>query len=276
VDPSSALGLVAVVLLVLANGFFVATEFAIVAVRRTRLEQLAAEGRAGAQAARDVVGHLDTYIAATQLGITMASLALGWLGEPALADLVEPWLALVVGSFAPAAAHGVAIAVAFTLITGLHIVLGELAPKGLALQHPEATTLWVAGPIKLFSALFRWPVVVLNGVGNGALRLFGLRPASGHEMVHTVEEVRLLVTGMRQAGVVEETEARLATRAFNFADLTAGTLMTPRTEVEAAPVMARLGRVPAVGDEAVVARRTVRVEERDGLRVALVRVLPTA
>src|ERR671931_2402319 len=94
-------GLMAVGLLVLANGFFVATEFAIVAVRRTRLEQLAAEGRAGAQAAKDVVGHLDAYIAATQLGITMASLALGWLGEPALAHLIEPWLALIVGPFAP-------------------------------------------------------------------------------------------------------------------------------------------------------------------------------
>src|SRR5690349_18285595 len=124
-------GLAAVALLVLANAFFVATEFAIVAVRRSRLEQLAAEGRASARAAQDVVGHLDTYIAACQLGITMASLALGWLGEPAFAHLVEPPLETLVGSFAPAAAHGVAVGVSFAIITALHIVIGELAPKGL-------------------------------------------------------------------------------------------------------------------------------------------------
>jgi putative hemolysin len=247
-DLSTSLGLIAVVALVLANGFFVATEFAIVAVRRSRLEQLAQEGRAGAAAARDVVGHLDAYIAATQFGITLASLALGWLGEPALAHLIEPPLAALVGSFAPAAAHGVAIGVAFALITGLHIVFGELAPKGLALQRPESTTLFVARPIQLFHAVFKWPITALNAVGNGALRLVGLEPASGHEMVHSVEELRLLVTGMRQAGVVEDAEARIATRAFGFGDLTAGSLMTPRTEMEAVPVTTPLDQLLALAE----------------------------
>ena len=137
-ELSPALGLMVVFVLVLANGFFVATEFAIVAVRKSRLEELVQEGRVGALAARDVVGHLDTYIAATQSGITLASLALGWIGEPALAHMVEPAFAVLVGGFAPAAAHGVAIGVAFAVITGLHIVIGELAPKGLALQRPES------------------------------------------------------------------------------------------------------------------------------------------
>jgi len=235
-DLSSTAGLVAVFILVLANGFFVATEFAIVAVRRSRLDQLVEEGRPGASAAKAVVGHLDAYIAATQFGITLASLALGWIGEPALAHLLEPALALLVGGLAPAAAHGVAIGVAFALITGLHIVIGELAPKGLALQRPEITTLWVARPIQVFHGVFKWPITALNAVGNGTLKLFGLEPASGHEMVHSVEELRLLVTGMQQAGVVDVAEARIARRAFAFGELTAASLMTPRTEIEAVPV----------------------------------------
>ncbi len=239
-DFSSALGLVAVVVLVVANGFFVATEFAIVAVRRSRLEQLAAEGHASAAAAKDVVGHLDAYIAACQLGITMASLALGWLGEPALAHLVEPPLELLIGQFAPTAAHGVAVGISFAIITTLHIVIGELAPKGLALQRPEATTLWIARPIQVFYVLFRWPITVLNAVGNSVLKLVGLEPAVGREMVHSVEELRILVTASHQAGTVEASEARIASRAFEFGELTAGALMTPRTEVEAISATATL------------------------------------
>jgi putative hemolysin len=249
-DVSPTLGLILVVVLVLMNGFFVATEFAIVAVRRSRLEQLAGEGHPTARAARDVVGHLDAYIAACQLGITMASLALGWLGEPALAHLVEPPLERLVGTFAPAASHGVAIGVAFALITALHIVIGELAPKGLALQHPEATALWVARPMQFFYLVFRWPISLLNAVGNGVLRLGGLQPASGHEMVHTVEELRLLVASSQEAGEVQASEARIASRAFYFADRTAGELMTPRTELEAVSIIAtrdQLLRLAATG-----------------------------
>jgi len=229
-----------VFLLVLANGFFVATEFAIVAIRRSRLEQLVQEGRTGAVAARNVVAHLDSYIAATQFGITLASLALGWIGEPALAHLLEPPLTVLVASFAPMAAHGIAITVAFAAITGLHIVIGELAPKGLALQRPESTTLWVARPIQVFHAVFKWPITALNAVGNRSLRLIGLQPTSGHEMVHSVEELRLLVTGMQEAGVVDVAEARIAQRAFAFGDLTVAALMTPRTEMEAVPITVTL------------------------------------
>jgi putative hemolysin len=230
------LGLLAVVALVLANGFFVATEFAIVAVRKSRLEQLEAEGHTAARAARAVVGHLDTFIAACQLGITMASLALGWIGEPALAHLVEPPLELLAGNFASTAAHGVAVGISFALITTLHIVIGELAPKGLALQRPEATALAVARPMQLFERVFRLPIRALNAVGNGVLHLFGLHPAGGHELVHSVEEVRLLVTGMQLAGVVDDVEARIAGRAFQFGDVSVGELMTPRTELAGVPV----------------------------------------
>src|SRR5215203_498491 len=256
-DISSSVGLVAVIVLVLANGFFVATEFAIVAVRRSRIEQLAADGHRSAEAAKQVVGHLDAYIAACQLGITMASLALGWVGEPAFAHLVEPPLEALVGQFAPAAAHGIAVGTAFAIITTLHIVIGELAPKGLALQRPEATALWIARPIQIFYVLFRWPITLLNAVGNGVLKLIGLDPGAGHEMVHSVEELRLLVHASREGGTVEESEARIASRAFEFGELTAGELMTPRTEVEGIPVTATLNELVALAAETSHSRLVV-------------------
>ncbi len=184
----------------------------------------------------------------------MASLALGWIGEPAFAHLVEPPLELVIGQFAPAAAHGVAIGVSFGLITALHIVIGELAPKGLALQKPEGTTLFITRPMLVFYAVFRLPILLLNAVGNAMLRLFGLRPASGHEMAHSVEELRLLVQGMQAAGTVEASEARIASRAFAFGDLTVGQLMTPRTEVEAVPSSTSLDELLALARDGVHSR----------------------
>jgi len=229
-----------ILLLVAANGFFVATEFAIVAVRRSKLAELAAGGHANARAAEAVVSHLDTYIAACQLGITMASLALGWIGEPVFSQLLDPALAALGGPVSEEFARGTSALASFALITMLHIVIGELAPKGLALQRTEATTLWVARPIRIFETIFRWPIALLNGIGNGVLRLAGLEPSTGYERVHSVEELRLLVTGMQQAGVVEASEARIANRAFRFADLNAGELMTPRTEVEAVPATSSL------------------------------------
>jgi CBS domain containing-hemolysin-like protein len=235
-DGPTVLGLSAVVVLVLVNAFFVATEFAVVAVRRSRLEQLVREGHPRAALAQQVVGHLDAYIAACQLGITMASLALGWIGEPALAHLLEPPFVRLIGRWGSGAAHGVAVAVAFAIITGLHIVAGELAPKGIALQRPEATTLWVARPLRLFYLVFRWPITALNAVGNGVLWLIGLPPATEQSMVHSADELGLLVKASQRAGLVEESEARIAARAFQFADLTAGDLMTARTELEAIPI----------------------------------------
>jgi CBS domain containing-hemolysin-like protein len=268
-DPSSAIGLLAVIFLVLANGFFVATEFAIVAVRRSRLEQLAADGNRTAEAAKHVVGHLDAYIAACQLGITMASLALGWIGEPAFAHLIEPPLEALVGQVAPAAAHGIAVGTAFAIITALHIVVGELAPKGLALQRPEATTLWITRPIQTFYVLFRWPITLLNAVGNWTLRLFGLDPAAGHEMVHSVEELRLLVTASQQGGAVEASEARIASRAFELGEQTVGSLMTPRTEVEAVPATATLTQLVATATATTHSRLLVYERSLDDVLGAL-------
>src|SRR5688572_10827898 len=213
----TAVGLVSVVILVLLNGFFVATEFALVAVRRSRIEQLVAEGRRSAGVVKKALEHLDTYIAATQLGITMASLALGWLGEPALAHLIEPLLAaLLPGEWVVAGSHAVAVAVSFAIITALHIVLGELAPKGIALQRPEATALAVAIPITIFLRVFRPFIMFLNGIGNLVLRLFGFRTGGGEEHVHTVEELRYLLRSSREAGVLESSEEEMVGRALSL------------------------------------------------------------
>ncbi len=155
---NTSLGLLAVIILVLANGFFVATEFSLVSVRRTRIDQLVAEGHPNAAVVQHALQRLDPYIAATQLGITMASLALGWIGEPALAHLIEPLVGFLPQTLATTTAHTVAVTIAFVIITALHIVLGELAPKSIALQRPESTALWVTGPTTLFMKVF-WPCI---------------------------------------------------------------------------------------------------------------------
>ncbi len=236
----------AVIALVLANGFFVAAEFALVTVRRSRIDQLVAEGHPLAPAVREAQSHLDLYIAATQLGITMASLALGWIGEPALARLLEEWLrdlTVLPPEGRGVAAHSVAVGVAFATITALHIVFGELAPKSLALQRAEATALFVARPLALFLFVFRLPIQALNALGNLAVRLLGLRPAAGAELVHTAEELRLLVAGSTEAGVLDETEAEIVTRVLGFHELAVREVMVPRTEVQALPVTATLSEV---------------------------------
>ena len=172
--------LFAVLALVLANGFFVAAEFAIISVRKTRIDQLLAEGSRMARPVRRALENPDQFIAATQLGITMASLGLGWVGEPALASLLEPLLARMSTPISVATSHTIAIAIAFSIITALHIVLGELAPKTVALQHPEKVALIVAKPTELFLRVFHPFIRALNGMGWAVVRMFGMKAASGH------------------------------------------------------------------------------------------------
>ncbi len=224
-------GPVAVLLIVIANGFFVGSEMAMVASRRNRLEQSRLEGNANAAAALRVADHLDRYIAACQFGITLASLSLGWVGEPAIARLIEGLLQPGTGLAAYVPTHVVATILTFALITALHIVLGELVPKSLSLQRAETMAMLYARPLTAFALVFHWPVAALTWIGNSVLRMGGLEPASGHEMVHTVAELRMLVTGSQKAGVVEESEARIVARAFTFADISAGMVMTPRTSI---------------------------------------------
>jgi CBS domain containing-hemolysin-like protein len=227
--------LAAVLALVLANGFFVAAEFSIVTVRKTRIDQLIAEGHRGARAVRRAVSNPDPFIAATQLGITMASIGLGWIGEPALAAMVQPAIAFLPIGIAEATAHTIAVAIAFAIVTSLHIVLGELAPKTIALDKAEATALIVVKPTELFMKAF-WPFIhVLNSTGRAVVRMLGLHSDGGHSMVHSEAELKMLVTASQEAGVLEEQEEQMLHRVFGFADLTAGQVMIPRTELVAVP-----------------------------------------
>ena len=241
--------LLAVILLVFANGFFVATEFALVAVRRTRIEELAAQGHPLAPAVLRVISRLDAFLAACQLGITLASLGLGWIGEPALAALIEPRLHFLPDNWAFISAHTLAAIIAFAIITVLHIVLGELAPKSLAIQRPDGTALAIARPIEAFLFLFKPAIVVLNGLGNLLVRSIGLQPMTDEERVHSVEELRYLVSASGEAGLVGAEAKEIVERAFEFDEVPARYIMIPRIEMVCAPIEASLEEALAIGVE---------------------------
>ena len=235
--------LLAVLALVLANGFFVAAEFSLISVRKTRIDQLLAEGSRMARPVRRALQNPDQFIAATQLGITMASLGLGWIGEPAIASLLEPALNGLPAPISVATAHTIAVAIAFSIITALHIVLGELAPKTVALQYPEQVSLVVAKPTELFLRVFHPFIRALNGMGWAVVRMFGMKAASGHGGVHSEEELKMLVTASQQAGVLEEEEEQMLHRVFHFAEFTAAEMMVPRTEMTAVKADATISEV---------------------------------
>ena len=225
--------LLAVLALVLANGFFVAAEFSLVTVRKTRIDQLIAEGSRMARPVRRALNNPTSFIAATQLGITMASLALGWVGEPALAAVIQPAFSPLGPAISQATAHTISAAVAFAAITALHIVLGELAPKTIALQRAEQTAMLVVRPAELFQRALLPFIKVLNAMGRAVLRVLGIREPSGLGMVHSEEELKMLVTASQEAGVLEEDEEQMLHRVFHFADYTAAEMMVPRTEMTA-------------------------------------------
>ena len=229
-DSIRSAGLVLFALfLVLLNGFFVAAEFAIVKVRATRIDELAAKGRFGARKAQQAVRHLDAYLSATQLGITLASLGLGYIGEPAFAHLLEPALT----GFGEKARHTIAFAIAFTIITALHIVVGELAPKSLAIQKAEVVTLAIVYPLDWFYRLFKLPIALLNWIASLVLRLFGLQPASeGAEgEAHSEDELRLILNASHAGGEIRESERELVNRVLDFAHRQAKEVMVPRPDM---------------------------------------------
>ncbi|MBI4543501.1 MAG: HlyC/CorC family transporter [Gemmatimonadetes bacterium] len=225
-----------VLLLVLANAFFVAAEFALVASRRTRIEAMIRRGDAKAKLVRRALHSLDRYISGTQLGITLASLGLGWVGEPAVARTISVLFEGLAPPFDQIATHGAAGTIAFAFITFLHIVLGELTPKALALLYPEMTSRWVTGPLILFTIATNPFIWALNGTANATLRLFRLRQRGEYERVHSPEEIRMLVEQSQQAGRLEKADARLLTGVFEFSEKNAREVMTPRTEMVALPV----------------------------------------
>lgn len=229
-------GLFLVALFLFLNGLFVAAEFAYVTVRRSQMEHMADEGNRRAGSALRALGNLDYYVAASQLGITMASIALGYLGEPVVAHLIEPPVEDLVGSFAPAISHGVAIGSAFILITALHIVFGEFVPKSIALQKPGGAVLWLTYPMTVFVWIFGPLIAFLNGTGNFLLRLMGfeLRPI-GEGMIAT-EDLAMTLESSATAGLISRRELDLARNALTLTNLTAADLMVPRNEVIGIPL----------------------------------------
>lgn len=227
------LGLLSVPLLVMLNALFVAAEFALVAVRRTRVEEMVRQEISGALSVQEAIQHLDRSIAATQLGITLASIALGWIGEPALAHLIEPAFSFVSEDWKPVALHSVASALAFAVITFMHVVFGELIPKTVALQRPDVTSLWIARPLMMFTTLTRPLVVSMNGFGNLVLKWWGFSPASVEEMAHSVEELNMLIEHSRGQGVLDSTQADVVLQAFRLSDKKVADCMVTREEMSA-------------------------------------------
>lgn len=229
------LKILAVILLVLANAFFVAAEFALVSVRRTRIRELVEQGNRAARWVDRTIADMNTTIAATQLGITICGLALGWIAEPALAHLLEPIVRLFPPASQGTVSRSISAGLAFALVTFMVVVVGELAPKSIALQNPERTSLIVAPPTLWMKWLLRPAVLLLNGTGNAILRLIGIEPAAGHQLVHSVEELKMLVSASAESGLVESQEEEMVHAVFEFGELLVRQVMVPRTEMVAVP-----------------------------------------
>lgn len=218
--------------LVTLNGFFVAAEFAIVKVRASKIEMKAQAGNRAAILSSSIISHLDGYLAATQLGITLASLGLGWVGEPVVSKII---LAIMYGlGFTPdpELAHNIALPIAFAFITVLHIVFGELAPKSMAIQRPEKTTLWVAYPLNVFYIVFRPFIWMLNGIANVLLKMIGINAVHGSE-VHSADELKFLVQQTSENEGEESTDFDIIKNAFDFSERSARQIMIPRTRLSA-------------------------------------------
>src|SRR2546428_9808378 len=227
-DTSALLAFGVTLVLVLANGFFVAAEYAFVRIRKTQLDELAQQGSARARLSASIVGKLDQYISASQLGVTLCSLAIGWIGEPAVARLLQP----IFGWLPVPLLEVLSFALAFGVITYLHIVVGELAPKYLAIQRALALALWCAYPLHLFYRVMYPFIALVNASANSILRVAGIRPTD-EVNVHSEEELKMLVAVSTREGVLQESERVIVGRAMEFADRIVRQVMVPRTEIVA-------------------------------------------
>jgi CBS domain containing-hemolysin-like protein len=223
---------VAIAVLILGNGFFVAAELALVSVRQTRVEQMVVQRRPGARLVRYLQEHLDEFLPAVQLGVTLCSLALGWIGEPAIAEVIEFWLGNAPHSHIYA--HLVAVPVAFALITYLQVLLGELVPKALALRKSEQVAVAVAGPMNVFMRLTRPAIRLMNASARAVLRLFGA-PAAHETSVHSPEELKLMATAARRTGMLPEYQESLIHRAVEINQVPTREIMTPRQRIFSLP-----------------------------------------
>jgi CBS domain containing-hemolysin-like protein len=239
------------------NAFFVAAEFALVSVRWTRVEELVSHGRFGAKSVQHAVEHLDDAIAATQLGITFASLALGWIGEPALVHIIEPLFHGLPPVWGVVVSHTVAVAAAFLLLTYLHVVLGELAPKAIALQRAEDVALIVTPPLVVFARVFRPFIHVMNGSGNLIVRLLRLPPVRTEHDVHSVQELGMLVEETAEAGIMPSEQAEYVRNVFRLSGKRVRDVMLPRDRVVALSLNASSEEVLAICRETAHTRMPV-------------------
>lgn len=276
VDGSSGLmasfNILLVILLVIGNGFFVAAEFALVAVRKSRIEALVEEGSNSAKRLLGILNNLNEYISATQLGITMASLGLGWVGEPAVVRLIEgPLVSLAeftgIDAFASATLIStVAFVVAFSIITYVLIVFGELVPKTIAYESAEKIALMVALPIDLFYKVFYYPIRLLYVSGRAALKVFGLHSADEKDAGYTEEEIRQLISASHKSGHLKEEEERLINRVFEFSETTVREAMVPRTEVIAVPFTSTLEDIARAFRQSGYSRLPIYGESLDDIK----------
>jgi len=223
------INLVIIAILIALTAFFVASEFAIVKVRSSRIDQLIEEGRANAVPAKRVITALDEYLSACQLGITITALGLGWLGKPAIQRMLHPFLLEL--NIPAAASNILSFGLAFAFITFIHVVIGELAPKTLAIQKAETVTLLTARPLILFYKIMFPFIWVLNGSAGLLTRMFGLKPASEHELAHTEEELRIILSESYKSGEINQSEFKYVNKIFEFDDRIAKEIMVPRTEI---------------------------------------------
>jgi CBS domain containing-hemolysin-like protein len=215
--------------LVFLNGFFVAAEFAIVKVRSSQIAIQA--GTNSKRAAQIIVDNLDGFLAATQLGITLASLGLGWFGEEVATQIILNAMGAMGFELDAQLAHKIALPVAFAFITVLHIVFGELAPKSIAIRYPTPITLWVSIPLRVFYFIFKPAIAVLNGFANFLLKLVGIKPIAEHDEIHSEEELRLLIAESQEGGAIEQSERELIQNAFDFDDRIVKQIMVPRVKI---------------------------------------------
>lgn len=257
------LNLVIVFVLVFLNGFFVAAEFSLVKVRQSRLTQLAREGNRRASYALRVNKKLDTYLSATQLGITLASLGLGWVGEPAVSELLIEPLMHQLGVSDPRLISTISVVIGFSIITFLHIVVGELAPKSLAIQKTEEASLWLSAPLLMFYKVFKPVIWLLNTAANGALHLIGIEPASESEAAHSEEEIRILMNQSAKSGVIDKDEMKLMDNIFDFSDMLAREVMLPRTDMDCLYTNLSWEENMKIVTETKHSRYPVAVEDKD-------------
>ncbi len=257
--------LLAILVLLVLNGFFVAAEFALVRSRRTRLEAMARTGDWMARIALRASGNLARVLSASQLGITLASLALGWLAEDAFGTWISEHLGGLPVALDISVRVGIGAAVALTLVTYLHVVFGELAPRSAALSHPERFARWLTPPLVAFAWIVKPFTALLNSSANLVLRAFGQRPASADENVHSAEELRIIVEQSQEVGVLQAQDADMLEGVFEFSEKNAREVMTPRTDIVALPVEATLDETFALVEESGRSRYPVYEDTIDDI-----------